>query len=143
MARIRHSITIDTTAEKVFPLVSSGHGFAQWWAADITEVPGGIVELSFFNRETVYGLKPVQMKPPREAEWLCQSGKEWSGTKLQFQLEPGTNRTLVRFTHADWQAETDYFVACTTTWGELMFRLKAAAEGKAPGPLFSKDGLAY
>jgi len=143
MANIRHSITIDTSAEKIFLLVSSGRGFAQWWATDVTETPGGVVELGFFNRGTVYALKPVRMSAPREAEWLCESGKEWSGTKLQFQLEPGANRTMVRFTHADWEAETDYFVACTTTWGELMFRLKAAAEGKAPGPLFSKDGMAY
>jgi hypothetical protein len=143
MPRIRHSIAIDVAAEKVFPLVSSGRGFEQWWAADVTETPGGVVELGFFKRGTVYALKPVSMTVPREAEWRCESGKEWSGTKLQFQLEPGVNRTLVRFTHADWEAESDYFVSCTTTWGELMFRLKAAAEGKAPGPLFSKDGLAY
>jgi hypothetical protein len=52
-------------------------------------------------------------------------------------------KTTVRFTRADWKEETDYFVSCTTTWGELMFRLKAAAEGKAPGPLFTADGMAY
>jgi hypothetical protein len=34
-------------------------------------------------------------------------------------------------------------VMCTTTWGELMYRLKAAAEGKKPEPLFSKNGMAY
>jgi hypothetical protein len=51
--------------------------------------------------------------------------------------------TLLRFSHLDWRAETDYFVACTTTWGHLMFRLKAAAEGKTPGPLFSATGMAY
>jgi hypothetical protein len=49
----------------------------------------------------------------------------------------------VRLSHADWQAETDYFTMCTTTWGELMYRLKAAAEGKSPGPLFSATALAY
>jgi hypothetical protein len=36
-----------------------------------------------------------------------------------------------------------YFVACTVTWGELTYRLKATAEGKAPGPLFSAAGMAY
>lgn len=45
-------------------------------------------------------------------------------------------QSLLRFSHAGWQAETEYFVSCNTTWGELMFRLKAAAEGKNPGPLF-------
>ena len=41
------------------------------------------------------------------------------------------------------QSDADYFVACNTTWGELMLRLKAAAEGKNPGPLFSAVGMAY
>ena len=49
----------------------------------------------------------------------------------------------MRFTHAEWQAETDYFVSCTTVWGELMFRLKAVAEGKPRGPLFLPGSLAY
>jgi hypothetical protein len=49
----------------------------------------------------------------------------------------------VRFAQLDWKAETDYFTSCNTTWGELMFRLQATAEGKTPGPLFSADGMAY
>jgi hypothetical protein len=58
-------------------------------------------------------------------------------------MRENNGKTLLRFSHADWKAETDYFVMCTTTWGELMYRLKATAEGKMPGPLFSAAGLAY
>jgi hypothetical protein len=50
---------------------------------------------------------------------------------------------VLRFTHAGWAAATDYFFSCNTTWGALMMRLKAAAEGKSPGPLFVKDGMGY
>lgn len=71
------------------------------------------------------------------------TGKEWDGTRIVFALKEDQGKTTVRFAHADWKAETDSFVSCNTTWGELMFRLKAAAEGKAPGPLFSMDGMAY
>jgi hypothetical protein len=60
-----------------------------------------------------------------------------------FELEPRNGKTLVRFTHAGWAAATEYFVSCNTTWGALMYRLKAAAEGKAPGPLFLANSLAY
>ncbi len=143
MHDIHHSISIDAAPAQILPLISSGPGLAQWWAADVTENSStGRVELGFFNRATVYALEPL---PSAEGEvaWLCQSGKEWKGTKLLFQLTPGNKRTLVKFTHAAWQSETDYFVACNTTWGELLFRLKAAAEGKSPGPLFSATGMAY
>jgi uncharacterized protein YndB with AHSA1/START domain len=145
MPTIRHSISIDTSPERIFPLISSGHGFSKWWAADVTEdVPRNIVTLGFFNRTTVYDLHPARILEPTLAEWECQSGEEWKGTVLLFDLlAQKEGRTLLRFSHMDWRAETDYFVACTTTWGELMFRLKAAAEGKSPGPLFSATGMAY
>jgi len=40
-------------------------------------------------------------------------------------------------------AATDYFTSRKTTWGDLMFRLKAAGEGRGTGPLFLRGGLAY
>jgi|SRR5713226_2326138 len=144
MPNIRHSISIDASPERVFPLVSSGRGFSQWWAADVSEAgKDGILDLGFFNRATLYRLKPSRIAAPAEAEWLCVSGKEWNGTRISFKLTPSGAGTLLQFAHADWQSETDYFVSCNTTWGELMFRLKSAAEGKTPGPLFSATGLAY
>jgi hypothetical protein len=144
MPDIKHSIQIEAAPQLVHPLVASAAGFSRWWAADVTEDKiSGNVELGFFTRATVYGLHPAQIETPRQAHWLCQTGKEWSGTRLLFDLAEQKGQTQVRFTHADWQAEMDYFVACNTTWGELMFRLKAVAEGKTPGPLFSKTGIAY
>jgi uncharacterized protein YndB with AHSA1/START domain len=144
MPDIRHSVLIDVAPARILSLISSGSGLAQWWAADVTENRStGNVELGFFKRATVYALEPLRDTAPGEVAWLCQSGNEWRGTKLLFRLAPRDTGTLVKFTHAAWSSETDYFVSCNTTWGELMFRLKAAAEGKTPGPLFSATGLAY
>jgi hypothetical protein len=33
------------------------------------------------------------------------------------------------------ERQTNYFTSCNTTGGRLIFRLKAPAEGLAPGPL--------
>jgi hypothetical protein len=142
MPDLIHSIQVSAPAEAIYPLVATGPGFAQWWAADVTE-PEGAVELGFFNRNTIYRLRQQTPQPPHRAEWLCETGAEWAGTRLIFVLEPKNSATLVRFTHAGWAAATDYFVSCNTTWGALMMRLKAAAEGKSPGPLFLKDGMGY
>ena len=60
-----------------------------------------------------------------------------------FDLEARGNQTAVIFTHAGWREATEFFVSCNTTWGELLYRLKAAAEGKTPGPLFGAEGLVY
>jgi uncharacterized protein YndB with AHSA1/START domain len=144
MPDIRHAISIAAPPEKIYALIATGKGFQQWWAQDVTDgLPDGSVELGFFKRNTQYRLKPVRLAAPSQAEWLCETGKEWSGTHLIFKLEPGGANTLLRFTHADWAADTDYFVSCTTTWGGLLFRIKAVAEGQKPGPLFLAEGMAY
>ena len=140
MANIRTSIQIDVPPKQVYPLVNSGEGFSKWWAEDVVLRPEG-VDLGFFNRATVYSLQLVK-STPTEIEWSCKSGLEWKGTRLRFQLAEAKGQTLLRFTHADWEADTDYFVSCSTAWGALMFRLKAAAEGRPTVPLFSKSGLA-
>jgi uncharacterized protein YndB with AHSA1/START domain len=142
MADILHSIQISAPADAIYSLISTAQGLAQWWAADVTET-GGAVELGFFDRQTVYRLRAQVVQRPSHFEWACETGKEWAGTRLIFKLEPAGKGTLVRFTHAGWQSATDYFVSCTTTWGELMFRLKSAAEGKSRGPLFLPESLAY
>jgi hypothetical protein len=82
-------------------------------------------------------------QPPSSAEWICESGDQWNGTRISFQLEARGQQTFLRFTHGDWRAETEYFICCNTTWGELMFRLKSAAEGNPRGPLFLATELAY
>jgi len=142
LADIKHSIPIAAKAETVYPLVASGQGFTKWWAEDVSEA-GGTVELGFFKRTTVYRVRLKTNDALKHAEWRCESGDEWNGTRLSFHLESTNSGTVLRFAHAGWKAETDYFTACNTTWGELMYRLKAAAEGKTPGPLFRTAELAY
>ena len=141
MADIKHAIQISAKPEHIYPMVATARGLGQWWATDITE-PDGTAELGFFNRATVYRLRQTSQKPPAQVGWVCESGDEWRDTRIEFRLEATNAGTLLRFTHAGWRAESDYFVSCSTTWGALMFRLKAAAEGKAPGPLFSREGWA-
>jgi uncharacterized protein YndB with AHSA1/START domain len=143
MPSIIHSVQIDAPAERIFPLVSTADGLSQWWAADVTEPGKGTIELGFFNRATIYTLQAARIAAPNDAEWLCTTGKEWAGTRIIFKLESAGGKTVLRFTHADWKAETDYFISCNTVWGGLMFRIRAAAEGKSQGPLFQVNRLAY
>ena len=82
-------------------------------------------------------------KPPSNAEWVCETGDEWSGSHITFRLEDTKTGTLLHFTHGGWRSESAYFISCNTTWGELMYRLKAVAEGKSPGPLFRAADIAY
>jgi hypothetical protein len=142
MPDLVHAIQIAAPSDAIYPLVATGPGLSAWWAEDVTEHDGA-VDLGFFNRQTIYSLRPTIQEAPHRAEWLCGSGAEWAGTRLLFLLEPQGKGMRVRFTHAGWASDSDYFTSCNTTWGGLMLRLKAAAEGKSPGPLFLKDGMGY
>jgi hypothetical protein len=142
MADIRHSVQIPATPEAIYPLVATALGLSRWWSADVTE-SDGVVALGFFNRTTIYRLRLQAGNPGTEVEWLCDTGDEWSGTRIIFRLEPIKSGPLLRFTHADWRAESEYFLSCNTIWGELMYRLKAVARGSEPGPLFLPNDMAY
>jgi hypothetical protein len=142
MADILHAIQISSPVDSVFALVSSAKGFSSWWAEDVSQ-SDAIVELAFFNRKTLYRLRLAKQTPPAHIDWLCESGAEWQGTHIIFDLRVSSAATSLRFYHAGWNQHTDYMTSCNTTWGELMFRLKAAAEGHSRGPLFLASSLAY
>ena len=141
MADLNHAVQVSAGADVVYRLVATAAGLTRWWAADVTD-QNGAVSLGFFNRTTVYRLRMQEQQPSQSVEWLCETGDEWEGTRLIFTIEPKPAGTLLRFTHAGWRSATDYFVSCNTTWGALMLRLKNAAEGKSPGPLFLQNGMA-
>jgi uncharacterized protein YndB with AHSA1/START domain len=143
MPDIRHMIPIKASPEIVYPLVSTPAGLGKWWAEDVFNVSDDACSLGFFNRGTVYTLRIESKTPSVEVVWRSETGAEWAGTRLIFDLQTGPHSTILRFTHADWAADTDYLTSCNTTWGELMFRLMAVAEGKNPGPLFLKSSFAY
>src|SRR5438105_95008 len=111
MPDIKHAIQIDASAESILPLISTAAGFSKWWAKDSVEEPDGAVELGFFNRSTIYKLHP-ENKSSSEVTWRCETGKEWQGTAVRFELSPSGTGTQLRFFHAGWQNETDYFTSC-------------------------------
>jgi hypothetical protein len=142
MPDIHHLINVNAAPDVLHTLVSTAAGFAQWWAEDVEEGSDGLVTLGFFDRTTIYRLRPVTATAAR-VEWRCETGKEWENTDLIFMVHLQSSGTALDFRHARWEKETPYFTSCNTTWGELMFRLKSVAEGHHPGPLFKRSTLAY
>jgi hypothetical protein len=141
MHELMHSIEITASPKAIFPLVSLPEGLQQWWAEDFTPVDGG-AELGFFERKTIYRLRSLTLIAPASAAWLCETGNEWEGTRLIFSLMPKGVKTELGPWHEGWRDITAYYVvSCDRTWGALLWRLKAAAEGKKPGLMFSKGGL--
>jgi hypothetical protein len=51
------------------------------------------------------------------------------GTELTFALEPGSEETILMFTHADWREPVDFMHHCSTKWGYFLIGLKSGLEG--------------
>jgi len=70
-------------------------------------------------------MKIIDLQPNKRVEWECLVGdKEWIGTKLIFELEEKDNETILRFTHSNWKAETDFFASCNFQWAYYLVSLK-------------------
>lgn len=140
MPDIRLLMTIAREPRDVFPLVAGATGLASWWTDDVTVRPDGAVQAGVNGRTRVYLLRPETMVMPARAAWAVESGQEWNGTTLVFDLTPDQGGTRLLFTHGGWKKETDSFLECTTMWGALLFRLKDAVASGADHPLFMARG---
>ena len=138
MPDIRLLISIAREPRDVFSLVAGATGFTSWWSDDVSLKSDGAIEVGVADRAQVYRLRPETMVMPARAAWMVETGAEWSGTSLVFDLTPDESGTRLLFAHMGWDRMSDVFLESSAMWGALLFRLKAAAENGAEYPLFSR-----
>jgi uncharacterized protein YndB with AHSA1/START domain len=137
MPEIRHLISIEAPPETIYTALATSAGLASWWTADSTadDTVGGKAEFGFDHKSVIFRMKIETLAPGRQVVWSCRGDNpEWVGTTLTWTIEPSDGGSLLRFTQSGWRDMTDMVATCNSTWGELMYRLKASAEGKNPGP---------
>ncbi len=82
-------------------------------------------------------MEVTRLNPEGQVSWDCIGGAdEWVGTKLNFELTPNDNETVVLFTHADWRDQSDFMAQCSARWAYFLLSLKSLVEtGKGtPSP---------
>lgn len=145
MSDIRHEINIQAPPQTVYEALTTQEGLQNWWTVDTQALPevGSLAVFGFFNRSTVFRMRIDELIPEKRVKWSCEGDvDEWIGTEIQFDLESDEGAgSKMRFQHKNWRSMEGIYAQCNTTWGNLMFRLKAFAEGKNPGPLFTNDGM--
>lgn len=143
MAEILHRILISAPAEKVLPLVTTAEGFRAWWTSNVDAKPekGYVDRFRFEGASIEFPFRVDEISPTRVASTCIEGPKvppEWLGTRIAFDLLPGPEgRVDLRFSHSNWKSADAYYAMCNTTWGDLMFRLRDAAEGHGRGPHFA------
>jgi uncharacterized protein YndB with AHSA1/START domain len=137
MAELRHQIPINAPVEKVYASLATEAGLKGWWTADTKadETAGGKAEFGFYDREMVFRMKIEKLVPNKEVVWTCHGDQpEWDGTRLIWTISSEGDVTMLRFIQGGWKCMSEMYALCNSTWGELMYRLKAYVESGRPDP---------
>jgi hypothetical protein len=121
------SIVVDQTPEQVFNAINTPQA---WWTGEITG------SADKFHDEFTYRYKElhlskqrvVEMTPARKVVWLvtesqinyAEDKKEWTNTKMIFEISELANKTHLRFTHQGLDPEIECFESCSNSWSQLI-----------------------
>jgi uncharacterized protein YndB with AHSA1/START domain len=137
MAELKHQIPINAASDQVYAAIATQEGLRGWWTADSTagKKQGGKAEFGFDKRGVVFRMRIETLEPGKKVVWTCHGDHpEWDGTTLTWTIAPEDGVSALRFTHSGWKSMSDYYAMCNSTWGELMYRLKAYVESGRPNP---------
>jgi hypothetical protein len=135
------TIIVDQTPEQVFNAINNPQA---WWSG---EIEGSTDKL---NDEFTYRYKElhlskqriVEMIPDQKTVWLvtesvinyAEDKKEWTGTKISFEISEKGGKTQLRFTHMGLVPEIGCFDSCSNSWNQLiqqgLFSLITTGKGK-------------
>ena len=135
------NLLVDQSPEEAFEAINNVRG---WWSEGIE---GGTHQL---NDEFTYRYKDlhfskqkvVEMIPDQKVVWLVTESKinyaedkrEWTDTKISFEISEQDNKTQLRFTHLGLVPEIECFDSCSNSWSQLiqqgLFSLITTGKGK-------------
>ena len=137
MAEIMHRVGIGAPPQQVYDALATVDGLTGWWTREVDGDPavGGRLRFFFGEPEPSAVMEVADAAPGRHVGWHCIQGPdEWVGTKLDFDLTPSDEETVVLFSHADWRRPTEFLAHCSTKWGYFLLGLKASLEGGEATP---------
>lgn len=130
MPDIIHFFQIKSPAEKVYKAITTKEGIDGWWTEENTadSKVGSIIEFNF-GEQYQNRMKVLTLVENKLVEWECLEGDlEWVGTKYKFEIMEEEQSCWIRFSHTDWDEQTDFYGMCNYHWGLYMKSLKSFCE---------------
>jgi Activator of Hsp90 ATPase homolog 1-like protein len=135
------TIWVDQTPKQVFNAINNPQN---WWSG---EIEGSTEKL---NDEFTYRYSELHMSkqriveiiPDQKVVWLvtesiinyAEDKREWTDTKISFEISEQGNKTQLRFTHLGLDPDIECFDSCSNSWSQLiqqsLFSLITTGEGK-------------
>ena len=135
------TIVVNQTPKQVFNAINNPQ---DWWSG---EIKGSTHKL---NDEFTYRYKEfhfskqriVEMIPDQKVVWLVtesqinyvEDKREWTDTKISFEISKESSKTRLRFTHLGLDSHIECFDSCSNSWSQLiqqsLFSLITTGKGK-------------
>jgi hypothetical protein len=123
------AILVDQSPEEAFAAINNVRG---WWTGE----PGIEGSTDKLNDEFTYDYKPyhhskqkiTELIPGRKIVWLVTDSsinfvgdkKEWTGTKITFEIAKKGDKTEVCFTHVGLVPSVECYNGCSNAWGSYI-----------------------
>lgn len=121
------TIVVEQTPHHVFNAINDPRS---WWTGEITGRTENLNdEFTYrYKRLHVSKQKIVEMVPDQKVVWLvtesqinyAEDDKEWTGTKMIFEITELGYKTQLRFTHVGLNPEIECFDSCSNSWTQLI-----------------------
>ena len=130
MYSIKHLFHIKASLDQVYEALTTIEGLRGWWTiyTEGESVLGKNIQFNFppYASNT---MEVTAQKPNSEVAWTCREGTaDWVGTVMHFGLDRNDEMTRIRFSHINWQDNTDFYAQCSYSWGRYLHSLKCYIE---------------
>jgi hypothetical protein len=121
------TIVVDQTPKQVFNAINNPQA---WWSGEIKGSTGNLNDEFTYRYKELHLSKQriVEMIPDQKVVWLvtessinyAEDKKEWTGTKISFEISEQDNKTQLRFTHLGLDPDIECFDSCSNSWSQLI-----------------------
>ena len=137
---IKHLFHIDAPRSEVFKAINSIDGLASWWTVQ-TEgdaALGGTIRFSFGDYVGPL-MKVTTSDQDSKIVWECIESDGWEGHTFTFELDENDGKTRIRFDHAGWEDQGDFYAGCCFSWGRYLRSLRQYVQ-TGTGEAFGSEG---
>lgn len=124
MTILYHEIVVQAAADRIWSLLTTRSGLAQWWPGEIATQGGDSWQLQMQSMETSLVLRVVEEEPESVLEWLCTQGEgPWHNTLVHWRIEGNDHSWRIILEHRDLRETHADLAALNTKWGLLLNRI--------------------
>jgi hypothetical protein len=121
------TLIVDQTPKQVFDAIRDPQ---VWWPGEIKGSSAKLNDEFTYQYEDLHLSKQrvIEMVPDQKMVWLvtesainyAEDKKEWTGTKIVFEISQKDNKTQLRFTHLGLDPTIECFESCSLSWSQII-----------------------